>query len=560
MVVLESCLKHNMVAYLEKTKGNAQFHEIMDFSIHKLDFYCSLESSIRRDLLFNDDNEIECLIVANIYENLPLMGNLEAKKKFLMYPRFVQVFLNNQLQNIPAPLDNLLIPVLSKKVFTNMTRRGLHFSRHVTPLFPTMLVPAAVKEGEGGHTSDRAEGSLNLDELFVLCTNLSNRVLALETSKDAQAIEILKLKTRIQRKKKRRERKKDRKLGEEGRKNSKPGPTLDDSAFVNLDDDGMDYMDIEEAMNEGRQSKETEELNMTHDIEVLEKEGSNEEQVNVAGNIRVSIVVPEVSTVNISTASRPEVSTATPMTPPTTISVFDNEDITLAETLVKMKDDKAKLKGVAIKEVKEFDRPARSVLTLKPLPKIDPKDKGKGVLKEEPEPAKKLKKSDLDAAQLAMDKEYTRQVNAEFSKEDLAEQRVKARKQTHVDSDASKKKTGSLRMKRMSNMKKTDFNLEEEEYLKTFLKIVLDEEGIRASTTGSLDLMEALDGLKPFLRCCDFYEICGVHTLILEDGTEIHMLAERKYPLTKETLEKMMSLKLVVGFASDSAYDLLRFI
>ncbi|GJZ41711.1 hypothetical protein Tco_0588597 [Tanacetum coccineum] len=262
MVVLESCPKHNMVAYLEKTKGNAQFHEIRDFSIHKLDFYCSLESSIRRDLLFNDDNEIECLTVANIYENLPLMGNLEAKKKFLMYP---------------SPLS-------------------------------------------GGHTSDRAEGSLNLDELFVLCTNLSNRVLALETSKDAQAIEILKLKTRIQRKKKRRERKKDRKLGEK----CKPRhlTPLEPCAFVNLDADGMDYMDIEEAVNEGRQ---------------------------------ISIVVPEVSTVNISTASRPEVSTATPMTPPTTISVFDNEYITLVETLVKMKDDKAKIKGVAIKEVKEIE-------------------------------------------------------------------------------------------------------------------------------------------------------------------------------------------------------------
>ncbi|GJX75272.1 putative ribonuclease H-like domain-containing protein [Tanacetum coccineum] len=31
----------------------------------------------------------------------------------------------------------------------------------------------------------------------------------------------------------------------------------------------------------------------------------------------------------------------------------------------------------------------------------------------------------------------------------------------------------------------------------------------------------------------------GVHTLTLEDGTEIHMLAERKYPLTKETLKSV---------------------
>ncbi|GJY63738.1 hypothetical protein Tco_0465198 [Tanacetum coccineum] len=33
MVVLESCPKHNMVAYLEMTEGNAAFHEIIDFLV-----------------------------------------------------------------------------------------------------------------------------------------------------------------------------------------------------------------------------------------------------------------------------------------------------------------------------------------------------------------------------------------------------------------------------------------------------------------------------------------------------------------------------------------------
>ncbi|GJX58014.1 hypothetical protein Tco_0289404 [Tanacetum coccineum] len=46
------------------------------------------------------------------------------------------------------------------------------------------------------------------------------------------------------------------------------------------------------------------------------------------------------------------------------------------------------------------------------------------------------------------------------------------------------------------------------------------------------------------LKSWDLYENCGVHTLILEDGTEIHMLTERKYPLIKETLERMLSLSL----------------
>ncbi|GKF64512.1 hypothetical protein Tco_0187960, partial [Tanacetum coccineum] len=38
MAVLDSFLKHNMVAYLEKSEGNEEFHDIIDFikrsSIH----------------------------------------------------------------------------------------------------------------------------------------------------------------------------------------------------------------------------------------------------------------------------------------------------------------------------------------------------------------------------------------------------------------------------------------------------------------------------------------------------------------------------------------------
>ncbi|GJU70762.1 hypothetical protein Tco_1262167 [Tanacetum coccineum] len=52
-----------------------------------------------------------------------------------------------------------------------------------------------------------------------------------------------------------------------------------------------------------------------------------------------------------------------------------------------------------------------------------------------------------------------------------------------------------------------------------------------------------------------------VHVLRLEDGTEINMLAERRYPLTKNTLERMMDLRLtVVSDDDDTVFDLLRLI
>ncbi|GJU15850.1 hypothetical protein Tco_1143816 [Tanacetum coccineum] len=55
-----------------------------------------------------------------------------------------------------------------------------------------------------------------------------------------------------------------------------------------------------------------------------------------------------------------------------------------------------------------------------------------------------------------------------------------------------------------------------------------------------------------------FYENYGVHVLRLEDGTEINMLAERRYPLTKNTLERMMDLRLTAVSDDDTVFDLLR--
>ncbi|GKG02087.1 hypothetical protein Tco_0306792, partial [Tanacetum coccineum] len=74
------------------------------------------------------------------------------------------------------------------------------------------------------------------------------------------------------------------------------------------------------------------------------------------------------------------VSTAAPMTPPTTTTVFDDEDVTMAmaQTLIKMKEEK----GVVIKDVEDSSRSVISITTLQPLPTIDPKDKGKGILQE----------------------------------------------------------------------------------------------------------------------------------------------------------------------------------
>ncbi|GJR02817.1 hypothetical protein Tco_0525801 [Tanacetum coccineum] len=52
------------------------------------------------------------------------------------------------------------------------------------------------------------------------------------------------------------------------------------------------------------------------------------------------------------------------------------------------------------------------------------------------------------------------------------------------------------------------------------------------------------------------YEACGVYILELEDGTVIHMLVERRYPLSKDLLQRMLDLGLEVEEESTAALHL----
>nr|GEV17918.1 copia protein [Tanacetum cinerariifolium] len=472
----------------------------------------------------------------------------------------------------------------------------------------------------GGNTSDRAEGALNLEELFSICTNLSNRGFALETIKDAQAAEIIALKARIKKLEKKckpsishhiawlksvqrlsikKRFGKKKYVSKQRRKKDKPEPTLDDCTFdADFDvDHDMDYIDTEEPVNEGRLSEE-----ITQDKGSGEKGESAEELVSTAR--------PEDQTVRL------DVGTVDPTAPPPpTISIFDDEDITMAQTLINMKEEKAKEKRVSIKDIKDSSRPTRSILTLKPLLTIDPKDKGKGVL-EEPEPTKKMTRSDLDAAQIAKDAKVARLVyeeeltelerekekrqrEEEASEAAIAEMYDKFKQKRVIDDfkpmdsddavdkekvlkepnstkvevkkegdeESIRKRPGRrLKMKatKKSKRQKTEYDLKEVEHLKTFLQIVPDEEE-------EFDY-EVLDKRFPVINWeLKFYHL-DRHGAEFDkmDHKELYNLVmqrfeatspeERRYPLTKETLERMLALRLIAESKSKVVFDLLRFI
>nr|GEW85431.1 reverse transcriptase domain-containing protein [Tanacetum cinerariifolium] len=171
----------------------------------------------------------------------------------------------------------------------------------------TDLIPKTPHDSplSGGHTLGSDEGSMTLKELIVLCTTLSQKVLDLEKVKYAQA--------------------------KEGRKNLKSQ---------------QKFQDIDDLVDEEV---------IVKDKDSGEKGGNTAEKFSTA---RLDISV-----------ARPEVSAAEPKTTPTTTTLFNNKDVTIADTLI--------------------------ITTLQPLPTIGLIDKGKDIL-QEPKPVKKTKKNDQD--------------------------------------------------------------------------------------------------------------------------------------------------------------------
>nr|GEZ57401.1 hypothetical protein [Tanacetum cinerariifolium] len=164
------------------------------------------------------------------YILLSLVKNIEADILFFMFPRFVQLLIDHQLDDMSHHKDIYDNPFLTKKVFSNMKRVGTGLSGVVTSLFDNMLVLAAKEVGLiqddvqsisiltepstsksykkhkpkiqqtqapkvpspepspkhrlPSHSNDplpHGKDSLKLKELMNLCTHLSNKVLELES-------------------------------------------------------------------------------------------------------------------------------------------------------------------------------------------------------------------------------------------------------------------------------------------------------------------------------------------------------------------------------------------
>ncbi|GJT97004.1 hypothetical protein Tco_1092522 [Tanacetum coccineum] len=180
------------------------------------------------------------------------------------------------------------------------------------------------------NTLGSGEDSIKLQELMDLCTKLSDRVLNLENVKDAQALEIKKLKKRVNKiesKKKSRTTQLKRRLFK---------VRIESSAEKSLGDP-------EDASKHGRNE-------INQDEWILWFQEDAETQGRYGHDIRVNIVSTSITTASINittaepvtTASAPvtttsvSVNTAEPSTPPpptTTTTLIEDEDLTIAQCL-----------------------------------------------------------------------------------------------------------------------------------------------------------------------------------------------------------------------------------
>ncbi|GKE95019.1 hypothetical protein Tco_1579874, partial [Tanacetum coccineum] len=122
------------------------------------------------------------------------------------------------------------------------------------------------------------------------------------------------------------------------------------------------------------------------------------------------------------TTDQNEGKSATQTTSTPTPIIF-GDDETIAQVLITMSQNKQKekKKGVEIRNVEDTERPrptsTRSILTLRPLPKIDPKDKGKKRIEEEDEfdtESEGIIEAEKKFKQLANDEEMARKVQEEW--------------------------------------------------------------------------------------------------------------------------------------------------
>nr|GFB19176.1 hypothetical protein [Tanacetum cinerariifolium] len=347
-----------------------------------------------------------------IFENL--VRNVDSSSKFYMYPRFIQLIIQSNIDDLSKHTNRYISHVLTQKVFANMQRVGKGFLGVDTPLFENMLAVRAVdtEEEVQVHAQDdvvqehvteeiatevvpptptlplpsspvipsspphqspyppqpqAAKGSSHVfQQVLDTCSALVLRVEGLENANAAQQLEIIKLKARV---------KKLERLNQVKSSKLRRLKKVATSQRIESSDD------VENVFNQGRISVDME---MDEGVELTKVQ----EAVEVVTTAKLITEVVTAAATQVVAASTP-----IPAAKPKTLKIA-------AALAVSTR----RRKGVVIID------PEEELHTDTPVETPTVKDKGKGILIEDPKP---MKKKD----QIEMDAEYAKKPQEELDKE-----------------------------------------------------------------------------------------------------------------------------------------------
>ncbi|GJV31149.1 hypothetical protein Tco_1391549 [Tanacetum coccineum] len=435
MAVLDSCPKHNMVAYLEKTEGNVEFHEIIDFlkrsSInHALtvspvvsttfieQFWTSAKSKT-----INNVRHITAKVAGKDCKSLRAINKISLLKKLVFTPNGGFYFLLNITVLVPkAPLGIKFLQTLSLLMRCSSERPSEALP---TPSpAPTSEVPY-----EPHTDSSPAHTSETLSVFMKPCfrsgqenTSLKAKSQSTEASKTiikhhTAYLKSVSLQQRFPRKsfsKKHRVHKKS--VSKQGRKIAKGESSVQRDPLFDVMPEDM-HMEIENAQSEGRtrnivdEDKEIDE----NRVEIFEVPKSNRE------------VLKEKYVKVLMVNKRYEKQKSTHL-----------HNIEPAKLATKRKKERCRVEGMLKTLIRPRPTSTRPRSHIKPLPKIDPKDKGKKKIEEENESESEsdgIPQAEKKFKQLESDEELARKVQEEW---EAKEERNKIAKENAANEELIK--------------------------------------------------------------------------------------------------------------------------
>ncbi|GJZ19456.1 hypothetical protein Tco_0556046, partial [Tanacetum coccineum] len=314
--------------------------------------------------------------------------------------------------------------------------------------------------------------------------------------------------------------------------------------------------DQEDASKHGRNIAK---LDQDEEISFVQEDA--ETQGRYGNNFEVNTISAPITTTGVS------VSTAEPSTPPTT-TVIEDEDITIAQTLTKMRSEKSKEKakerGSKEKSSELATRPTRGVTMQEnsesgtrrvvPPSQHDLKDKGKAKMIK---PEKPSKKKDQIKFNEEVAKRFAEELEVELEEEErVTIQREEEANSISWDNTQAMMEADYELAQRLQAEEQGELTIEER-LVKDRFEITSPEGYDRLLWGDLITLFEPSEEDEIWkaqqyytLISWRLYDSCGVHVLLMDTRITIHMMVEKKYPLRPEMLATMLSRKLEVNLGS----------